>query len=409
MGRAGTQFAVTERKHGGLQSVATAQDALLALAAPLAAQRVPILDATGRYLAKPLIARRTQPPADLSAMDGYAVRGAPPWTVVGESRAGHPMKDALAAGQAAAISTGAHVPAGTESIVIKENACRSGDLIEPSDRSEKADYIRSAGEDFTVGQALIASGTQIDEVGIALALAAGLDQVTVRCAPTVGILDCGDELAAFGTVCERHQVPATNGAMLRAMVRGIGAIPKTRELIADNVAAIASAIDGYSDCDVIVTSGGASVGDHDLLQPALGAIGADTVFWRVAMKPGKPLLVATRGRQIVIGLPGNPASSYVTAFLFLLPLLRKLAGAKEPLPQSIPIPCATELSATGKRQEFVRAVFYDNAVTPLPQQGSGSIRTLAQANALIARPINSPRRKSGTYVPVYLTKNGGIA
>ncbi len=342
-------------------------------------------------------------------MDGYAVSGDGPWNLVGESRAGHPFPNRVDNGQAVAISTGAHVPNGATGILVKEDALVDDRILRSrgSGTGEKR-FIRRAGGDFCDGQTLARTGTAIDERVITLALTAGLDELTVRALPDIGILDCGDELVASPTRSD-SQTPATNGTMVNLMARPLTASVTQPAPVADDVDTIADALRAMSDLDVIVTSGGASVGDHDLIQPALQRIGAEVAFWKVAMKPGKPLMVATRGTQIIVGLPGNPVSSYVTAFFVLLPLLRHLAGALDPLPRPFSMECSHDLPGGGSRQEFLRAIVDGNIVTPCTEQGSGNVVPLARANALIERPIGASECKAGTNVPVYLLKNGGIA
>lgn len=389
-----------------------AQARLLAGIAPLPAEDVPAAEALGRCLAEPLRARRTQPAADLSAMDGYALRasGRGPWRVIGESAAGHPFAGAVGPGEAIRISTGALMPEGADAVLLQENATREGDTLSLNpDREPGARHIRRAGFDFRAGDALLPAGTRIGAGQLALAITAGLAQLSVHCRPSLAVIDCGDELSADPADLPAHRLPASNGAMLAGMcadlageIRRIGPIP-------DELAALEAAFAQASGANVIVTSGGASVGDHDLIRPALEAWGAEIDFWRVAMRPGKPLLVARKGEQIVLGLPGNPVSSYVTALLFLLPLLRALGGDTAPLPSPLWLPSGSDLPIGGSRLEFLRARFADGTVVPVGQQDSSALRALASANALIERPAHAPETKAGTPVPVYLLENGGVA
>ena len=223
------------------------------------------------------------------------------------------------------------------------------------------------------------------------------------------MIDSGDELALDAALWHDHKLPASNGAMIVATVALLVDSVERLGPVPDRMDALAEALSAAEDADVIVTTGGASVGDHDLVRPALQAWGAEIDFWRVAMKPGKPLLVARRGTQIVLGLPGNPVSSYVTAFLFRLPLLRHLAGATEPFPQALRLPLGAEMPAVGQRIEFVRAHLIDGAAVPLGSQDSSALRTLAASNALIRREIGAPQAAAGELVPVYPLENGGIA
>jgi molybdopterin molybdotransferase len=393
--------------------LAEAQARLLSQVEPLAAETVTAAQAIGRYLAAPLLAARTQPAADLSAMDGYAMRAddlAGPWRVVGESAAGHPFAGELDAGEAIRISTGAAMPPGACAVLLQENATREGDRLalngegEPSER-----HIRRAGFDFRTGDAVLGAGSRVGPAHLALALAAGHGELRVHALPSLAVLDSGDELAADPAACPPHQVPASNGAMLAAMARPYAASVVRLGPVADRLNAMLAALDEAADTDVIVTSGGASVGDHDLVRPALAQWGARIDFWRVAMRPGKPLLVARRGGQWVIGLPGNPVSSYVTAFLFLLPLLRALGGARDPLPRRLTMRLGGDLPGVGERTEFVRARLAGDSLVPVAEQDSSALAALARADALIERPAGALAAAAGSLVVAYWLENGGNA
>ena len=394
--------------------LAEAQARLLALVEPLPLERVDVAGALGRYLALPLVAERTQPACDLSAMDGYAVAAADlagPWQLVGESAAGHPFAGAIAPGQAARISTGAVIPDGAGAVIVQEDVdSQPGRIVLTGDGPARADqHIRRRGSDFAEGAVLNPLGTRVSPALLALALAAGQRHLAVRRVPRITVIDCGDELAAEADCCAPHQVPASNGAMLTAM---LGALPceVTRVgPVPDHAEALRAALDGAAKADLIVTSGGASVGDHDIVRPVLADWGAALEFWRVAIKPGKPLLVALREQQLVLGLPGNPVSSHVTAFLFLLPLVRALLGAAEPLPRPLRAMLAAPLSAGGARREFLRAYWDGESVTPATVQDSGGLSALARSNALIDRPAHASAAAEGSPVSIYLLQNGGIA
>lgn len=398
-------------------SLEKAQSRLLALVEPLPIERVDIDGALGRFLAEPLRAHRSQPPADLSAMDGYAVTAdlSGPWRVIGESAAGHPYEGSVGAGEAVRISTGAMLPEGAQAVILQEDLAREGQQItltgeapEPSHR-----HIRRCGMDFAEGRELLAAGTLIGPAQAALGIAAGHRHLPVRRIPRVTVIDSGDELSTDPELCASHQVPASNGVMLVAMARSLPVDANRIGPVADKLDDLIAAFEQASDSDVIVTSGGASVGDHDLVRPALEAWGAQLDYWRVAIKPGKPLIVATRqratGPQIIIGLPGNPVSSLVTAYHFLLPVLRALLGASRP----IPLPVATRLSAplpaAGSRREFLRGYWNGETVCANPLQDSGALASLAASNVLIDRPIGAPAANAGDVVEVFLLQNGGIA
>ncbi len=392
--------------------LAEAQARLLALAAPLASETIQVEAALGHILSSPLLAARTQPKADLSAMDGYALRSGEtgPWRIVGESAAGHPFGGIVGPGEAIRISTGALMPEGADAVLLQENAARDGDRLSLNGEGEPDPrHIRRAGFDFRAGDEVLPAGTRIGPAQLALALAAGHGALSVHRLPNIAILDSGDELSGDPTACAPHQIPASNGPMLAAMCAGLASKILRIGPVPDRLDALAAALERAGDADLIVTSGGASVGDHDLVRPALEAWGARIDFWKVAMKPGKPLLVARKGRQLVLGLPGNPVSSYVTAFLFLLPLLRSLAGSPDPLPKPVMLPAGADLSEGGVRLEFLRAAIRAGAIAPLSQQDSSGLHSLAAAKALIERPAGAPAAKAGTPVPAYLLENGGNA
>jgi molybdopterin molybdotransferase len=364
----------------------------------------------GRVLATDLNAARTQPPADLSAMDGYAVAGEGPWMLVGESRAGAPFEDAITAGEAIRISTGAHMPQGSDRVLIQENAQVEGTRLSTDEPPAAMQHVRRRGFDFADGDTVLAKGTRIGPAQLALAMAAGHARLTVVKPPKVAVLDSGDELAADPSACNPHQIPASNGAMIAAMLAPLVGPCERLGPVGDSMDALAAALERADDCDVLITSGGASVGDHDLVQSALREWGADLAFWKVAIKPGKPLMVATRevdGRkQVVLGLPGNPVSSYVTAMLFALPLVGSALGIQNPLPAPLTMRAACPLPSTGSRCEFVRGICDGEAVAPADSQDSSALRALASANCLIERRPHSADLAVGEVVRVYWLENG---
>lgn len=391
-----------------------AQARLLALVEPLPIERVDSESLLGRYLAEPLLARRTQPACDLSAMDGYAVCAdelAGPWEVIGESAAGHPFAGKVIRGTAVRIATGAVMPAGGEAVILQEDLQRDGNRLQLTGTppSPPGKHIRRAGMDFREGAELLPAGTRFGPAQIALAIAGGHRHVAVRRQPRLAIIDSGDELAGDQNDCAPHQIPASNGAMLAALTQPYAGTIHRISPVPDRMEALGEALAQAEDADIIVTSGGASVGDHDLMRPALGAWGAEIDFWRVAIKPGKPILVARRGTQLIVGLPGNPVSSHVTAFLFVLPLLRALQGAADCLPRRFATRLATPLAGGGSRREFLRACWNGREIAPLALQDSGALSSLAAANSLIDRPAKAAPGQTGEEVLAYLLENGGIA
>lgn len=386
-------------------SLSDAWDKLLAIAAPLSPEERPVQEALGHYLAAPLAAKRTQPAADLSAMDGYAVAlddcdG--PWTVIGESAAGHPYAGTVAAGAAVRISTGAMLPTGAGAVLLQENADRSGDRLSLNGNGAPTPrHIRKTGFDFVAGNALLPAGMVVGAPQVALAVAAGSNSLRVIRRPTLAIIDSGDELSSTPDACAPHQIPASNGAMLAAMAAPYAQSVSRIGPVSDTMDDLARAFEQARDADVIVTSGGASVGDHDLMRPALQAYGADINFWRVAIKPGKPLMLAKKGSQIIIGLPGNPVSSYVTAFLFLMPLLRALGGNPTPLPHGRTARLSVPLGQGSDRHEFVRGIARNGEVTALDEQDSSALAALGRSNALIDRPPHMRALQPGDSVTIY--------
>ena len=377
-------------------SVAEAQARLLALASPFPSVELELTKAARHYLHGPLQATRTQPAADLSAMDGYALSSAAfpgPWHVIGESAAGRPFAGVLEHNQAVRIFTGAHVPAGADAILIQEDASRDGDTLMATAKDALAPgmHIRTAGGDFSSGDTVLATGTMLEAGPCALAAMAGHGSVQVGRWPHVTIVATGDELLPAGIQCSSAQIPSSNSTMLHAMLSNLpceitdeGIIPDRLNELETRLSALASTT------DIIVTTGGASVGDHDLVQAALRNVGADMDFWKVAMRPGKPVMAGKVGNTIVLGLPGNPTSAFVTAFLFLLPLIRYMAGSLSPLPEIFEAKTTNALAMGGSRAEYVRGKVEDGAITPFNPRDSGLVSPLSQSNALIIRDVYAP-------------------
>ena len=384
-----------------------AQARLLALAPLLPSEIIATDAALGRFLADDIRAARTQPPADLSAMDGYALApGKGVWTLVAESRAGAPFPGTLGPGTCARISTGAVVPDGADRVLLQEDATRDGDRIIAAELPPHGRHIRARGFDFSAGDVLLTRGTQMTAGRIALALAAGQGTVAVTRRVRVAVMDSGDELASDPAACLPHQIPASNAAMIAAMLTPLGCEVMRIGPVPDDSAALAAALAAAEGTDILVTSGGASVGDHDLIKPALADWGAETAFWRVAIKPGKPLLVATRGTQVILGLPGNPVSSFVTAFLFALPLVRGAMGDPNPLPRAVTMLAGEDLPAIGPRREFLRAVSDGDDIRLAGSQDSSALSALAQADCLVDRPARSRAVAAGEPVKVFRLGNG---
>lgn len=371
----------------------------------------------GRYLAEPLLARRTQPAADLSAMDGYAVSSYDlhgPWRLVGESAAGHPYSSRVRKGEAIRIATGALVPDGTGCVILQEDVARSDDFISLAGAlpSPPGKHIRRNGMDFRSGDTVLKRGVLLGPAQIALAVTSGHRHIPVHRVVRVAVIDSGDELAT-GLECPSHQIPASNGIMLAAMIAGLPCRVTRLGPVPDDMTALSHVLAEAQEADIVVTTGGASVGDHDLIRPALENWGATLDFWRVAIKPGKPILVARRQsgnrEQFVLGLPGNPVSAFVTAHLFLLPLIRAASGAERPLPVAVKAQLATPVPATGKRREFLRGRWDGTQVRVQQVQDSGALAALAESNVLIDRPAGSHEAEAGATVSIYPFASAGNA
>jgi molybdopterin molybdotransferase len=388
----------------GLLPFEVALERMLALGAPLPAETVALGAAAGRFLAEDVAARLTQPPANVSAMDGYALRFAElpgPFRLVGESAAGRPLDGSVGLGEAARIFTGAVVPAGADTVAVQEDAVvADGSVGFPADRPPRMGaHIRRAGQDIAAGAVVARAGEQLTPGRIGLLAAAGHGAVPVRRRPRLALLATGDELVAPGATPGPGQIASSNGVMLTAL---LGQVAEVTDLgiVADRPEALAEAVGRAAEHDVLVTIGGASVGDHDLVKPALEAAGAALDFWRIALQPGKPLMAGRLGDGIVVGLPGNPVSAFVCARLFLVPLLKRMGGDPAPEDRYATARTTVDLPANGIRRQFLRAVLADGAVTPATSQDSSMLSVLAGANGLLMRPEHAPAAPAGTTVPV---------
>ncbi len=383
---------------------------LLAGVTPLTAEEMSLAEARGRVLAEDVKALLTHPPFPASAMDGYAVRAAEAKAgarlkVVGMSRAGEHFPGALGPGQAVRIFTGAPVPDGADAILIQENAKRAGDMVEVVEPTSAGRHIRRAGLDFRAGDARLYAGTRLGPHAISLAASMGHAALGVRRKPRVAILANGDELVPPGAKPGLDQIVSSNGIGLAALVNEIGGDAIDLGIAPDKREAISAFVDRAVGADILVTSGGASVGEHDLVQDALKDRGLKLDFWKIAMRPGKPLMVGRLGEMRVLGLPGNPVSTFVCAELFLKPLLRAMLG----LPTTANTATAKlrmPMPENDARQDYVRARLAETAdgleATPFDVQDSSMLSTLAAADALIVRPIRAPAAAAGDTVPVLL-------
>jgi molybdopterin molybdotransferase len=394
----------------GLIPVAEALAKILAsVPQPTGAETVPLVRAAGRVLAAPVVSTRTQPPFPASAMDGYAVRAADADTVgatlrlIGTSAAGHGFTGRLGPGETVRIFTGAPVPEGADAILIQEDADAAGETVQVREAVEANRFIRREGLDFAEGQTLLAEGLSLDARRLALAAAAGRPDLSVRRKPKVAILATGDELVQPGATPAWDQIVASNSLALAALAEEAGAETIDLGIAADDHAALEAAFRRAREAgaDLLITLGGASVGDHDLVQAALAREGLELGFWRVALRPGKPLMHGRLGEMLVIGLPGNPVSSIVCGLLFVVPAIRALLGDPQAgADRTEPALLGRDLPANDGRADYMRATLtiqpgHLPVVTPENRQDSSMLAVLGRSEALLVREPHAPPARQG--------------
>lgn len=388
-------------------SVEEALAALLELVEPLETETVPLRTAAGRVLAQDVSAARTQPPFDASSMDGYALRRAEVepdamFKVVGEAAAGHRFTGVLNPGQAVRIFTGAPVPEGADFVVIQEDVTRRGDLITLGHTIADKDNIRPAGGDFKSG-ATVAAPLLVRPADLALLAAMNIAMVPVARKPKVAIVATGDELVQPGEDPAPDQIVASNSYGLAAMFEAAGADVNLLPIARDTTASLTQAFTLAQGADLIVTIGGASVGDHDLVAPVAQSLGLETSFYKVAMRPGKPLMAGRLQSAAMVGLPGNPVSAMVCGAVFVMPMLRKMLGLAPTGPALQTAPLGVDMPPNGPRAHYMRARLKDGVLFPDTKQDSSLLSVLATAHALLVRPIKDPARKTGdtvSYIPI---------
>lgn len=392
-----------------LMPVADALAAILAGAEPLPEEMVALDAAYHRTLAHDLAARRTQPPQPMSAMDGYAVRAADAsdlsarLKVIGEVAAGRPFERTVGAGEAVRIFTGGVIPDGADAIIIQEDTVIDGNQIAITETATAGRHIRPAGVDFREGDVLLSAGHHLSDRALSLAAAMNYPELAVRRRPRVALLATGDELVMPGSAPGPGQIVYSNGYALRALARAEGADTVDLGIAADTMAATTAGIRRAREigADILMTTGGASVGDHDLVKQALEAEGVEMAFWRIAMRPGKPMMHGRLGAMRVIGLPGNPVSSYVCAYLFVVPLIRALSGRKVIHHVRERAVLGRDLAANDQREDYLRARLERRddgtlIATPVMQQDSSLLGNLAAARALLIRPPFASAAAKGT-------------
>ncbi|MFK7944284.1 MAG: gephyrin-like molybdotransferase Glp [Paracoccaceae bacterium] len=403
-----SQAVTTQNDIGEMISVSDALDRLFGLATPVGTELVPLAHASGRVLAEDAVARRTQPPFPASAMDGYAVRAkealaGQALAVAGESAAGRGWHHPLPDGAAVRIFTGAPVPEGADSILIQEDATRDGDTITVTEAPKPGAYIRPAGGDFSAGQTLTAP-RRLTPRDVALLAAMNIPKVLVSRKPVVALIPTGDELVLPGEEPGSDQIVSSNNFGLAAMLESIGATPQLCPIARDNATSLENALEQARNADVIITLGGASVGDHDLVAEVLGNKGLTLNFYKIAMRPGKPLMAGRIANSMMVGLPGNPVSAIVCGEVFVRPAVEKMMGFPGAPRETRPGQLAHDLDANGPREHYMRAsVASDGACTVFERQDSSLVRVLSDANALVVRAPNAPPSKLGEevrYIPL---------
>lgn len=387
-----------------LLPVTEAQSRLFALARRVEGETQPLRSAAGRWAAADIPARRTQPSTDLSAMDGYAIRFTDlpgPFTLIGESAAGRPFAGAVGTGDAVRIFTGAAMPDGADTVMIQEEVDRDGTIVTLTGEGPRKQgrNTRRKGLDFSTGDVLVRQGQRLTAARIAVAATGGHGALPVNRPIRVAIVATGDELIAPGDAIGGANLPESNGAMLCAMLADLPVETIDLGILPDRLDVMTAAL-AQVDADILVTTGGASVGDHDLVRPALEAAGGSIDFWRIALRPGKPMMAGRLDETVVLGLPGNPVSAFVTATLFLRPLIATMAGASDPLPLTTMATLGEPLVANDHRQDYLRAETRQGRIFASTIQDSSMLLTLARADCLIVRRPHAPTAVAGDMVEV---------
>jgi molybdopterin molybdotransferase len=389
-------------------SIADAVKRIVSAFKPVEGEHIAIGEAAGRVLAEDARARENQPPFPVSSMDGYAAhatdaKAGSVLRVIGTAPAGHPFKGKIGAGEAVRIFTGAVMPDGADAIVIQENTRADGERVTINETATPGKFIRPAGLDFRKGDVLAQSGARLSACDLSLLAAGDIAQVNVRRLPRIALVATGDELSKPGMPRKPGGIVASSGYGLAAMIENWGAAPRDLGILPDTADAIAQIPTLAAGADLIVTLGGASVGDHDLVQSALGPKGFALDFWKIAMRPGKPLIFGRLGDTPMLGLPGNPVSSLVCALLFLKPAIAAMLGTKHE-EQILTARLARDLPPNDSRQDYLRAKLElrdgELWADPFPVQDSSMLRTLARADALVIRAVEASAAATGDRVEI---------
>ncbi|MBL4739499.1 MAG: molybdopterin molybdotransferase MoeA [Sneathiella sp.] len=398
-------------------SVDDARANILKNISPVSTETISIDEAAGRLLAEDVFARRTQPPVDLSAMDGYAVKASDvaqvptDLKVVGEAPAGGSYDRLVNKGEAIRIFTGGPLPEGTDAIVIQEDTMRDGDIVTIQESSPEGHYVRSAGLDFSEGQIGVKTGKQLTPRDIGLLAAMNIPWVTVRRKPRIALLSTGDELVRPGEPVGPNQIISSNSLLVAAMIRQAGGIPIDLGIAKDNEQSLRQMASGAKSADMLVTLGGASVGDHDLVQSVLGKEGLKIDFWKIAMRPGKPLMFGDLEGTPMLGMPGNPVSSMICSYIFLYPAIDALLGRPLRTPPTVPALLSHNIGANDRREDYQRAQIIGNengmpCIKLFSNQDSSMLSALSAANCLLKRiPFAEPALKGSQVEIILLDEN----
>lgn len=388
-------------------SVDEARAKTLDLVSPLEVETVPLAQSAGRILAHDIVASRSQPPFASSAMDGYAVKGVEVepdtlFSVIGEAAAGHGFAGKVGPGEAVRIFTGAPIPEGADYVVIQEDVTVRGKLITLNSEIENKAYVRPLGDDFASGDR-IAAPRQLKAGDIALAASMNAPELTLFRQPVVAIIATGDELVMPGETPGPDQIIASNSFGLKAMLEAAGAKARLLPIARDTKPSLKQAFNFAKTADLIVTIGGASVGDHDLVADVAEELGMERAFYKIAMRPGKPLMAGRVLGVPMVGLPGNPVSSMVCGQIFLIPMIRKMLGLSEVIPTPMQAVLSASMGKNGPRAHYMRAVLKGGKITPCTRQDSGLLTVLAEANVLLIREPHASEAQEGdivSYLPI---------
>ena len=388
-------------------TVDQARQLLFELVDPMPAERVALSEASGRILAHDVVSNRAQPPFAASSMDGYALKATEVerhamFKVIGEAAAGQRFSGTVGAGQAVRIFTGAPMPEGADFVVIQEDTERRGNTLTITEDPDSKTNIRPAGADFVAGDTVTAPRILSPE-DLALLAAMNVPMVPVATKPRIALIATGDELVMPGEVPGPDQIIASNSFGIRALLENAGAHVRMLPIARDTISSLKTAFELAQGADLVVTIGGASVGDYDLVAKTTQGLGLEQSFYKVLMRPGKPLMAGRLGKAAMVGLPGNPVSAMVCGYLFLVPMVRKMLGLPQVVPKLEQAILAADLPENGPREHYMRARLEADGIRAFKDQDSSLLSVLAQSNALLIRPPHDPKRRAGelvSYLPI---------